>query len=65
MVVLVGRKAQSAEPQICLLTSLPIKHTYHMSSQVFNIAPDKKKQTEEAFQEIARLLNENKSCLNQ
>ncbi len=60
MIVLVGKKAQSAKPQIRLLTSLPIKHTYHMSGQVFNRWPDKKKQTEEAFQAVAELLSKGK-----
>ncbi len=60
LIVLVGLAAQAAAPRIRLLTSLPIKHTYHMSAQVFNIAPDKKKQTEEAFQDIAQFLNEYK-----
>lgn len=60
MIVFVGRKAQFAKPQIRLLTSLPIKHTCHMSGQVFNVWREKKKQTEEAFQNIAQFLNENK-----
>jgi uracil-DNA glycosylase len=59
LIVLVGRKAQSAEPQIRHLTALPIKHTYHMSGQVFNISPEKKRLTEEAFCRIAEFLNEN------
>ena len=60
MIVLVGRKAQSAGPQISLLTPLTIMHTYHMSALVFNTSPERKKQTEEAFQDIAQFLNENK-----
>ena len=60
LVVLVGRKAQSAEPQIRLLTARQIKHTYHMSGQVFNISPEKKRLTEEAFSGIAEFLGENK-----
>ena len=65
MIVLVGKRAQSAEPQIRLLTSLSIskvfiKHTYHMSALVFNRWPKKKKQTEEAFHAIAEFLHGNK-----
>ena len=57
LIVLVGRKAQLAEPQIRQLTSLPFCHTYHMSGQVFNRWPEKKKQTEEDFRRIAAFLN--------
>lgn len=65
MIVLVGRKAQHAEPQIRLLTSLSIpkvsiKHTYHMSALVFNTSPERRRLTEEAFRSIAEFLNENK-----
>lgn len=60
MLVLVGRKAQLAEPQIRLLTSLPVRHTYHTSAQVFNIAPERKKQTAEAFCAVAEFLQERK-----
>ena len=60
MVVLVGRKAQSAAPKIRLLTLLPMRHTYHMSAQVFNISMEKKRLTQEAFSAIAEFLNENK-----
>ena len=63
MIVLVGRKAQLAKPQICLLTSRPIRHTYHMSALVFNRSPEKKKQTEEAFSAIAREISENKQTI--
>ena len=57
LIVLVGRKAQSAEPLIRQLTSLPFCHTYHMSAQVFNRWPEKKKLTEEDFRGIAAFLN--------
>ncbi len=60
LIVLVGRKALSAEPQIRRMTALPIQHTYHMSGQVFNISPEKKRLTEEAFRRIAEFLNESK-----
>ena len=57
LIVLVGRKAQLAEPQIRLLTSCEIKHTYHMSALVFHTSPEKKKQTEDAFHSISAFLN--------
>ena len=57
LIVLVGRKAQLAKPQIRLLTPIEIKHTYHMSGQVFNRWPEKKKLTEEDFRGIAAFLN--------
>ena len=57
MIVLVGRKAESAKPQIQQLTPLPIIHTYHMSALVFHTSLEKKKQTEDAFHGIAALLN--------
>ena len=60
MIVLVGRKAESAKPQIQQLTPLPIMHTHHMSARVFNVWPEKKKQTEEAFQAMAELLSKGK-----
>lgn len=61
LVVLVGRKAQSAEPQIQRLTVFPIRHTCHMSGQVFNISPEKRRLTEEAFSNIAEFLRTQKS----
>ncbi len=39
LIVLVGRKAQSARPFLQTLTPVPIMVTYHMSPQVFNISP--------------------------
>ena len=61
LIVLVGRRAQSAKAHIRSLTPLPIKHTDHMSATVFNVWPEKKKQTEEAFKEIGKLLQTQKS----
>ena len=60
MIVLVGKKAQRAKPQILLLTSIEIRHTDHMSATVFNVWPDKKKQTEAAFLAVGEFLHENK-----
>ena len=65
MIVLVGRKAQHAEPQIRLLTSLfipkvSIKHTYHMSALVFNTSSEKRQLIEGSFSDIAKELRDNK-----
>lgn len=60
MIVLVGRKAQSAKPQIRLLTSCPIKCTYHMSALVFNTSPEKRRLIQEAFGDIAKELSESR-----
>jgi uracil-DNA glycosylase len=60
MLVLVGRKAQSAKPQIHRLTVRPIRHTYHMSARVFYRWPEKKKQTEEDFGKISTHLNDSR-----
>ena len=56
LIVLVGMAAQAAAPHIRLLTAREIRHTYHMSGQVFNRWPEKKKQTEKDFQAVAELL---------
>ena len=60
LIVLVGLAAQAAAPHIRRLTAREVRHTYHMSGQVFNRWPDKKKQTEEAFRAIGELLSEGK-----
>ncbi len=59
-IVLVGKRAQSAEPFIRSITSLPIMGTYHMSALVFNRWSDKKMKTQEDFAAIAQFLRENK-----
>lgn len=59
MIVLVGKKAQSAAPYIRSMASLPMTYTYHMSAQVFNVWPEKKRQTQEAFAEVAQFLRDN------
>ena len=60
LIVLVGAKARSAEAQIRLLTTLPIQRTHHMSARVFNVWPEKQKQTEEAFRAVAEFLSKSK-----
>jgi len=59
VIVLIGKKAQSATKAIQFLTALPIMTTYHMSAQVFNISPEKKKLTQEMFVAIAQKLQDN------
>ncbi len=58
MIVLIGRKAQSATRYLSSITPLPIKHTYHMGAQVFNRWPDKRKTTQEDFAAIAKFLRD-------
>ena len=60
LIVLVGRKAQSAGAYLNSLTPIPIKHTYHMGARVFNGWPEKKQMTQEAFAAIAQFLRDNK-----
>lgn len=56
LIVLVGKKAQAATSVLRQVTSLPFVATYHPSPQVFNISPDKKQQTQEAFSSIGAWL---------
>jgi uracil-DNA glycosylase len=56
VIVLVGKKAQSATAGIRQLTSLPIMGTYHPSPRVFNVWPEKKEQTQAVFVQVASLL---------
>ena len=58
VIVLVGKKAQSAEKSLRSITCLPLMFTHHMSAQVFNITPEKKRVTQEKFAEIAQFLRE-------
>ena len=57
-IVLIGKKAQSAEPFIRSITLLSITGTYHMSALVFNRWPDKKKKTQVDFAAIAKSLRD-------
>ncbi len=63
VIVLVGRKAESATKAIqtmtALRTALQIVPTYHPSARVFNVWPDRKRQTQEKFAHIAQFLREN------
>lgn len=56
LIVLVGRKAQSARPFLQTLTPAPIMETYHMSPQVFNISLAMKQHTQSDFIAIAHAL---------
>ena len=60
LIVLVGKKAQSAGTHLRATTFLPVMHTHHMSAQVFNISPDRKRETQEAFAAVAKFLRDNK-----
>lgn len=57
LIVLVGKKAQSATNALRQITDLPFMATYHPSPQVFNISLEKKRQTQEAFLRIGELLS--------
>ena len=56
VIVLVGKKAQSAAPEIRRLTNLPFITTPHPSARVFNIWPEKRKETEADYAQVAALL---------
>lgn len=56
IVVLVGRKTQLARPQLRELTALPLVETFHPSSQVFNVWPEKKRETQRKWREVAAML---------
>ena len=56
VIVLVGKKAQSAKIQIEQLTNLPIVETWHPSARVFNMWPDKKDEMKEQLREVAAKL---------
>lgn len=60
VIVLIGKKAQSASNAIRSVTVSPIIPTHHPSARVFNLSQDKKQQTQEKFEKIAQLLRENK-----
>ena len=56
VIVLVGKKAQSAKHQIERLTSVPIVETWHPSARVFNMWPDKKDAMKEQLRQVAAKL---------
>ena len=67
VIVLVGKKAQSATEAIKTMTPLRIVPTHHPSARVFNVWPDKARQTQDAFARVAQLLQEQQGtnpCLN-
>jgi uracil-DNA glycosylase len=59
LIVLVGKKAQSAALYLDAITTIPLRQTHHMSAQVFNISPEKKRQTQADFVAVAQFLREN------
>ena len=56
VMVLVGKKAQSATGSIRQLTSVPILATDHPSPRVFNVWPEKRAQVLAVFSQVADLL---------
>lgn len=56
VVVLVGKKAQSADAEIQKLTSVPIINTRHPSQRVFNMWPHKKDEMREHLSQVATIL---------
>ena len=56
VIVLVGKKAQSAAKQIQTMTGARIVKTYHMSATVCNIWPEKRRQILADFRKIAESL---------
>ena len=56
LIVLVGKKAQSARDRIRSMTDVPVVATCHMSQRVFAVWPEKKQEAQETFHDIARLL---------
>ncbi len=56
VIVLVGKKAQSAKEQIAQLTSVPTIETWHPSARVFNMWPDKREEMKHQLKEVAALM---------
>lgn len=56
VVVLVGKKAQSARATVQRLTRVPILETHHPSPQVFNITPHRRAEVQATFEEARRVL---------
>jgi uracil-DNA glycosylase len=56
LIVLVGKKAQSAHDQIQSMTDIHIMQTCHMSQRVFSVWPHKKRETQEDFYAVACFL---------
>ncbi len=56
VIMLLGKKAQSAKNQIAQLTNVPIIETSHPSARVFNVWPDKKEEVRKQLKQVAALL---------
>ncbi len=61
VIVLVGKKAQSAANDIRSRTHLPFVTMPHPSARVFNVWPDKREEVRTALQSVAHLLIEKSS----
>jgi uracil-DNA glycosylase len=56
MIVLVGKKAQSASKEIETITDLALAQTHHTSARVFNVWKHKRAESEADFARIAQVL---------
>jgi uracil-DNA glycosylase len=56
VIMLVGKKAQSARAVIRRLTSVPILATHHPSPQVFNVWPEKREEAQIVLNSLHRYL---------
>lgn len=56
VIVLVGKKAQSAATEIRRLTNLPLVMTHHPSARVFNLWPEKRAEVVQSLAQVAQLL---------
>jgi len=52
IIVLIGKKAQSAREQVRALTNASVIETHHPSPRVFNTWPEKKRQTQKALLQV-------------
>ncbi|MGC4043031.1 MAG: uracil-DNA glycosylase [Armatimonas sp.] len=57
VIVLVGKKAQSAASEIRLMSEVPLVMTHHPSARVFNVWPEKRGEAERDFGRVAEILS--------
>lgn len=56
VIVLLGKKIQSAATEIRRLTDLPLVMTHHPSARVFNVWPEKRIEAQTHFSQVAAML---------
>jgi len=56
VIVLVGKKAQSAANEIRRLTDVPLVLTHHPSARVFNVWPEKRTESGSHFAQVTAML---------